>query len=68
MTKMDVWSPGPNDEDFEIEASNSWLTGTSRGPADEFNIRGLVPEKHGISETLISNCGDQVSNEVAPAL
>lgn len=62
MSKTEDWSPEPGDEAFELEASSSWLTGTSKGPPDEFDIQDLVPVRHGISDIMISNCSDPVGN------
>lgn len=61
MGKDEDWTPEPGDEDFEVEASVSWLTGISTGPADEFDIQGLEPKRHDVSHASISNCGDPVS-------
>lgn len=61
MSKDDDWCLEPTDEDFEREARYSWLTGISKGPADEFEVNELVPERHGISGTAISNCNAVVS-------
>lgn len=64
MNKEEGWDFEPTDEDFERESNYSWLTGISEGPPDEFEVSSLVPVRHGVSDTCISNCNDAVSQTI----
>lgn len=66
MYKTEDWRPESRDEDFVRHSSNSFLTGISKGPPDEFDIHGLEPTRHGIDNTMIANCSDPVPSASLP--
>lgn len=49
------WQAEPGDQDFELEAEHCFLTGISKGGVYEFDVTGLEPVRHGVSETGIVN-------------
>ncbi|KAI6844494.1 hypothetical protein KC340_g6380 [Hortaea werneckii] len=49
------WQTEPGDRDFELEAEHCFLTGISKGGVYEFDVTGLKPVRHGVSETGIVN-------------
>ena len=54
--------PESDDEDYELKG-DSWVTGISEGPADEFDIHDLAPKRHNVTHADICNCSDPVSHE-----
>ena len=54
--------PEADDEDYELEG-DSWVTGISQGPADEFDIHGLTPKRHNVTDADICNSSEPVSQQ-----
>lgn len=53
--KEDDWRLADDDKDSELEAKECFLTGISSEPPDEFDVDGLTPVRHDVSETMINN-------------
>ena len=53
--KDEDWEIESTDEDFEIESKHCFVSGISTEGVDEFDMDGIEPARHGVSEAMISN-------------
>lgn len=52
--KGNDWAVEADDEDFEIDAKDCFVTGVSKSGVHEFEADGFQPVRHGVDKCLIN--------------